>query len=57
MASFKCKDIGMNCKFEVKNASSKDEIMKIMAVHAKETHQMETVNPDLAAKITSKIKE
>lgn len=57
MASFKCKDIGMDCKFEVKNASSKDEIMKIMAVHAKETHKMDTVDPSLAAKITSKIKE
>lgn len=57
MASFKCKDIGMDCKFELKNASSRDEIMKIMAVHAKETHKMDTVDPDLAAKITSKIKE
>lgn len=57
MASFKCKDIGMDCKFEVKNASSKDEIMKLMAVHAKETHKMDTVDQDLAAKIVSKIKE
>ncbi len=57
MASFKCKDIGMDCKFEVKNASSKDEVMKLMVVHAKETHKMETVDPDLGAKIMSKIKE
>lgn len=57
MADFKCKDIGMNCKFEVKNASSKDEIMKVMAVHAKETHKMDTVDPDLASKIMNKIKE
>jgi predicted small metal-binding protein len=57
MASFKCKDIGMNCKFELKDASSRDEVMKLMAVHAKEAHKMETVNSDLAAKIMSKIKE
>jgi predicted small metal-binding protein len=57
MASFKCKDIGMNCGFEIKNASSKDEVMKLVAVHAKETHKMDTVSPDLSGKIMTKIKE
>ncbi len=57
MASFKCKDIGMNCNFEIKNASSKDEVMKLVTVHAKETHKMDTVSQDLAAKIMNKIKE
>jgi len=57
MANFKCKDIGMNCGFEIKNASSKDEVMKLVAVHAKETHKMDAVSPDLSTKIMSKIKE
>lgn len=47
---FKCKDIGMKCDFEVKGTSSKDEVMQIAAVHAKQEHQMDTVPSDVAAR-------
>ena len=53
---FKCKDIGMKCGFEVKGGSSKEEIMQVAAVHAKITHNMATVAPDLAQKISAAIK-
>jgi hypothetical protein len=33
MPSFKCKDMGMSCKFEVKTANA-DEIMPLIALHA-----------------------
>lgn len=55
--NFKCKDAGiMDCDFEVKGSSSRDEIMQIAAIHAKQTHKMETVSPDLANKVSVAIK-
>ena len=54
---FKCKDIGMKgCDFEVNGASSKDEVMQIAAVHAKQAHKMETIPPDVAQKVSAAIK-
>lgn len=53
---FKCKDIGMKCGFEVKGASSRDEVMQIASVHAKAAHNMETVPADVAQKISSAIR-
>lgn len=53
---FKCKDIGMNCGFEVKRASSKDEVMQIASVHARVTHNMGSVSPELAQKVSSAIR-
>ena len=56
MAEFKCKDIGMECGFEVKGASSRDEVMQIASVHAKVTHGMQTVPPEIAQKVSSAIR-
>jgi predicted small metal-binding protein len=54
---FKCKDIGMKeCEFEVKGASSKDEVMQIATVHAKQAHKMDPIPPDVAQKVSSAIK-
>lgn len=53
---FKCKDTGMKCDFEVKGASSKEEVMEIASVHARRTHGMETIPADMAAKVSSAIK-
>ena len=54
---FKCKDIGMKgCDFEVHGASSKDEVMQIAAIHAKQAHNMETIPPDVAQKVSAAIK-
>ena len=53
---FKCKDTGLKCDFEVKGASSKDEVMQIASVHGKFAHKMETISPDVAAKVSAAIK-
>ena len=48
---FKCKDIGMECGFEVKGGSSRDEVMQVASVHAKVAHNMQTIPPDVAQKV------
>lgn len=53
----KCSDTGMQgCDFEVKGASSKDEVMQIAVVHAKQAHKMDTVPPDVAQRVSSAIR-
>ena len=46
----------MKCDFEVKGASSKDEMMQIVSVHAKQAHHMDTIPNDVAAKVNTAIK-
>lgn len=54
---FHCKDAGMaGCDFEVKGASSRDEIMQIASVHAKMTHKLDPVPADVASKVSAAIK-
>ncbi len=53
---FKCKDIGMKCDFEVKGVSTKDEMMQVVSAHAKGAHNMATIPPDVASKVSSAIK-
>lgn len=55
MASFKCKDIGMTCGFEVKDDSEK-ELMDIVAMHARETHNITEIPADLKEKIQKAVK-
>jgi predicted small metal-binding protein len=43
------------CAFEVR-AETEDEVMRIMADHAKHAHNMASVPPDMAAKAKSVIK-
>jgi len=57
MPSFKCKDIGMNCKFEVKNAASEQELMEQIKLHAKSAHNVQQITPDLEQKIKKAIKK
>lgn len=56
MASFKCKDMGMKCSFEVKD-ENQDEFMKIIALHAEKTHNMKEIPPDMAEKVKKVIKK
>ena len=54
---FKCKDIGMkDCDFEVKGSPSREEVMQIAAVHAKQAHKMDPIPSDVAQKVGSAIK-
>ncbi|MDG7001524.1 MAG: DUF1059 domain-containing protein [Nitrososphaerota archaeon] len=55
---FKCADAGMTgCFFQVQGAATEDEVLKIAAVHAKSTHNIETVSPELAAKVKGAIRK
>jgi predicted small metal-binding protein len=56
MASFKCKDIGMKCKFEVKTENL-DELMPIIAIHAEKSHNMKDVPPEKVEQIKKAIKK
>lgn len=56
MATFKCADIGMNCKFEVHD-ENRDEMMSIISMHADKTHNIKQPPPDLVDKIKKAIKE
>ncbi len=56
MPSFACKDIGMDCKFET-TAPSEAELMKKIAEHAKSAHKMETIPPDVMARVKAAIKK
>jgi predicted small metal-binding protein len=56
MPSFKCKDIGMKDNFEIKD-DNKDELLKMVAMHAENTHGIKEVPPDLMEKIQKAIKK
>lgn len=55
MTSFKCKDIGMRCDFEVKD-ENRDELMAMINLHGEKTHNMKQPSPDMMAKIEKAIK-
>ena len=57
MASFKCKDMGMKCNFEVKD-ENQDELIEIVALHSEKTHNMKQPLPaDMMGKIRIAIKK
>jgi predicted small metal-binding protein len=47
----RCKDVGVNCGFEIRGASSVDEVLQELAIHAKVVHGMTAIPPDVGAKI------
>jgi predicted small metal-binding protein len=52
---FACKSIGMNCGFELRGATSREEVLQEVAAHAKHSHQMATIPPDVASKVGAAI--
>ena len=52
----KCKDVGVDCDFEITGAKTEDEVMQIAAIHAKLAHNMQQIPPELAAKAKAAIK-
>jgi predicted small metal-binding protein len=56
MPSFKCKDVGMKCKFEVKD-ENQDELMSIIAMHGEKSHNIKEIAPDMMEKIKKAIKK
>lgn len=53
----KCRDVGVDCDFEIKGASSEEEIMQLAAVHAKIVHHMDSIPPELIDKAKKAIKK
>ncbi|AGO60023.1 hypothetical protein FACI_IFERC00001G0043 [Ferroplasma acidarmanus Fer1] len=53
---FKCKDIGMDCGFDVK-ADSVDELIPVIQVHAKNAHNITEITPELFSKVKAAIKQ
>jgi len=53
---FSCASIGMNCGFEVKNASTEEELLEILKVHAKEAHNMTNIPSEVLDKIKQNVK-
>lgn len=57
MPSFKCKDIGMKCSFEVKT-ENQDELMSLISLHAEKAHNMKApFPPDMTEKVKKAIKK
>jgi predicted small metal-binding protein len=56
MPSFKCKDMGMKCKFEVKT-ENQDELMQMIALHADKSHNMKNMPPEMMEKVKKAIKK
>jgi predicted small metal-binding protein len=54
---FRCKDVGMDCGFEVRGASSKEELMEMLAVHARRAHNLTEIPEDVRSKIEAAIRE
>lgn len=53
----RCKDVGVDCDFEIKGATSEEEVMQIASIHAKLAHNMDRIPPELAAKAKAAIKK
>jgi len=47
----------MDCGFEVKGASSEEEILEILKIHAKNVHHMKEISDDMKNKIKQSIKK
>ena len=56
MASFRCRDIGVKCKFEAKD-ENRDELIWVAAMHAEETHNMKRAQPEMMDKINKAVKK
>jgi predicted small metal-binding protein len=52
----RCKDIGLNCGFEIRGATSVDEVLQELAIHAKIAHGMTAMPPEKEAEIRKAIK-
>lgn len=52
----RCADVGPDCDFEAW-AETEEELMEMVALHAKQAHGIEEVPPEMAEKVRSAIQE
>ncbi|MDT7862396.1 MAG: DUF1059 domain-containing protein [Saccharolobus sp.] len=55
--SFKCADVGMDCGFEIANAGSEEELLEMLKIHAKDSHGVASIPPELLNKIKQNIRK
>ncbi len=53
--SVSCKDVGVDCDFKAE-AQTEEELLKKLAQHAKEAHNMSSIDAATLAKVKSAIK-
>ncbi|MEM0173516.1 MAG: DUF1059 domain-containing protein [Sulfolobaceae archaeon] len=53
---FKCADVGMNCGFEIHSAGSEEELLEILKLHARLSHGLTSIPPELLNKIKQNIR-
>ncbi len=52
----RCKDVGFECGFEIR-ADTEEELMKKVAEHAAEVHDMKEVSEEVAAEVKAAIRD
>jgi predicted small metal-binding protein len=52
----RCRDVGMDCDF-VARGNTEDEILKKAAEHARTSHNMNEIPPELLSKVRSVIRD
>ena len=56
MPSFKCRNIGKKCRFEV-DADTEDQVIKAAIEHIEKVHEVETITPETIEHIKKAIKK
>lgn len=51
----RCRDVGLNCDFEVRGTTD-EEVLQKAVVHARLMHEITDVPPELAAKVRAAIR-
>ncbi len=54
--ALRCSDVGFDCGFEAQ-ADTEEELMKKVAEHAAEVHDMKEISEEVAAKVKAAIRD
>jgi len=52
----RCKDVGFDCGFEIR-ADTEEELMKKVALHAAEVHDLTEISDEVAAEVKAAIQD
>lgn len=52
----RCRDVGFDCEGVVR-AETEEEVLRQVAAHAKTVHNLETVSPEVVAKVRQVMRE
>jgi len=55
--TFRCADVGMDCGFSIMNASSEDELLEMLKIHAKDSHGLTSIPQEMVNRIKGAIKK